>query len=91
MWRTQGDPLLIDLGNGFFIVKLAYMEEYVRAMSEGPWLIRDNYLHVQHWRHNFVADSAKIMTLPVWVCFLGLPVECKGMAKAGWGHDRKNH
>lgn len=47
MWRTQAEPLLIDLGNDFFNVKLYNQEEYERAMTEGPWMIGDNHLHVQ--------------------------------------------
>lgn len=38
-------------------------------------MIGDNYLHVQRWRHNFVADSAKITSLPAWVRFPWLSVE----------------
>lgn len=49
--------------------------EYERALSESPWIIGDNYLHVQRWRHNFLVDSAKITSLPVWVRFPWLPVE----------------
>lgn len=66
MWHTQDDPMLIDLGNDFFIVKLLNREEYERALSDGPWMIGDHYLHVQRWRHNFLADSAKITSLHVW-------------------------
>lgn len=47
MSRTQGGPLLIDLGFDFFIVKLGTKEEYYRDLLEGPWMIGDNYLHVQ--------------------------------------------
>src|SRR3954467_8924873 len=75
MWRTQDDPLLIDLGNDFFIVKLINREEYERALSEGPWMIGDHYLHVQRRRPNFHADSAKITSLPVWVRFPWILVE----------------
>lgn len=38
-------------------------------------LIGDNYLHVQRWKPNFVADLAEITTFPVWVHFSTLPVE----------------
>lgn len=75
MWRTQSEPLLIDLGNAYFIVKLGGRADYERALTEGPWLIGDNCLHVQRWKPTFVAESAKITTLPVWVCFPKLPVE----------------
>lgn len=36
MWRTQDDPLMIDLGNKFFIVQLINRKEYERALSKGP-------------------------------------------------------
>lgn len=54
MGRTLGEPLLIDLGFDFFIVKLARCEEYERALFEGPWMIDDHYLHVLRWRTNSV-------------------------------------
>lgn len=53
MWRTQTEPLLIDLGNKFYVVKLFGHKEFKRALSEGLWMIGDYYLHVQHWRPNF--------------------------------------
>lgn len=36
MWRTSAEPMLIDLGNYFYIVKLFGREEYERALTEGP-------------------------------------------------------
>lgn len=65
---------MIDLGNEFFIVKLSRREEFVRALSKGPWLISDNYLHVQRWRPNFNAESAKINSMPIWVRFPSPPL-----------------
>lgn len=53
MWRTQSEPMLIDLGNNFYIVKVYMREEYERALLDGPWLIGDNYPHVQRWKPNF--------------------------------------
>lgn len=76
MWRTSVEPLLIDLGNDFYIVKLFGREEYERAMMEGRWMIGDNYLHVQRWRPNFFVEEVKISTLQIWVRFLDLSVEC---------------
>lgn len=75
IWRTQGKPILIDLGNDFFIVKLSRRGEFERALSECPWMIGDDYLHVQQWQPNFIAESTKISTLPVWVWFPQLYTE----------------
>lgn len=75
MWRTQSEPLLIDLGNDFFIVKLGSRSEYEWVLSEGTWMIGGHYLHVQRWRPNFVADLVEITSLFVLVRFPTLPVK----------------
>lgn len=75
MWRTQSEPMLIDLGSDFFIMKLTSMEEFTRALIEGPWMIEDNYHHVQRWQPNFVAEEMKISMPPVWIRIPQLPVE----------------
>lgn len=75
MWKMQGDPLLIDIGFDFYIVKLARREEYERAMFEGPWMIGENYLHVQRWKANFCPETEIITSLPVWIRFPLLPLE----------------
>lgn len=67
--------MLIDLGNDYFILKLGSCSEYERALIEGPWLIGENYLHVQRWKPNFVAELAVTTSLPVWVRFPTLSVE----------------
>lgn len=39
-------PVLIDLFNVFFTVKLSRREKYERAPMDGPRMIGENYLHV---------------------------------------------
>lgn len=63
------EPLLIDLSNNFFLVKLSRKGEYERALLDCPWMIGGNYLHVQRWRPNFVSEKEEITSLPVWVWF----------------------
>lgn len=75
MWRTQVEPLLIDLGNNYFIVKLTSREECIRASCDGLWMVGGNYLHIQRWRPNFIAEAARINSLPVCVRFPMLSVE----------------
>lgn len=75
MWKRQGEPLLIDLGFNFYIVELARRDEYEKAQFEGPWMIGENYLHVQRWKPNVCTESEVITSLPVWSRFPLLPVE----------------
>lgn len=73
--ETQVKTVLIDLGNDFFIVKLTRREEDERALSEGPSIIGDNYLHVKYWRPNFTVGSGTITSLPFWIWFPSLSEE----------------
>lgn len=47
----------------------------MRALSEGPWMIGENYLHFQRWKPNFMAEVVEITSLAVCVRFSVLPVE----------------
>lgn len=91
MWRTESEPILIDLGNDFSIVKLYKREEYERALLDGPWMIGENYVHVQKWKPNFRADKEEIHSMLVWVRFPILPVEYHmvGWLKRAGDHIRK--
>lgn len=82
------EPLLIDLDNDFFIVKLTSREECIRALCDRPWMVGDNYLYVQRWRPYFVAEAVRIYSLPVWVCFPILSFEYYSEA---WLHKAGNH
>lgn len=81
IWRTQAEPMLIDLCNDYFTVKLHKKEEHERALLNGPWMIGEHYLHVHRWKSNFRPDSEGIKTLQVWVRFPILPLE---YYTAGW-------
>lgn len=43
--------------------------EFRRALTEGPYFIGPNFLHVQKWHPNFRADHEEITSLVVWVRF----------------------
>lgn len=67
--------MLIDLSSNFFIVKLNKDEIYNRVLLDGPWMICENYRHVQRWKLNFRANKAEITSLPDWIRIPILPVE----------------
>lgn len=75
MWKPQLAFTLIDLTKDIFIVKFTSKDDHNKALLNGPWMIRDHYLHVQCWKPNFMADTEVINLLPVWFRFLVLPIE----------------
>lgn len=44
-------------------------------MLNGPWVIKNHYLHVRRWEPNFMPKTTTIDSLLVWVRFPVVPVE----------------
>lgn len=75
LWNLMGDLELIEIGEGYFVVKF-YLEEDIRfALEEGPWVIFGHYLTVRRWRPNFRPSDDTIMSTAVWIRFPELSVE----------------
>ncbi|KAK2645211.1 hypothetical protein Ddye_020406 [Dipteronia dyeriana] len=51
------------------------LEDLEYVLTEGPWVIANQYLVVQKWRPNFVPGEDKIQKIPVWVRLSKLPME----------------
>ena len=66
---------LIDLDYGFFIMRFDVLKDYHHALMDGPWLMGDQYLHVQAWEADFHSHIAKISTTAVWIRLEQLPIE----------------
>lgn len=75
LWRCQSQFTLIDLTNDFYIAKFSNKLDYEGAMLNVPWVIFDHYLHIRCWEPNFMAKTATIDSLLVWVRFSIIPVE----------------
>lgn len=72
IWKLQGGFDIMDIDNGFYMVKFDLAEDREKVSSGGPWMIFDHYLAVTHWTPEFVSPAAKIERTLVWICFPGL-------------------
>ena len=59
--------MLINIGNGFFMVKFSNREDCSNALTGGPWMIFDHYLTVRPWEPLFHPWRATIDKVAVWV------------------------
>ncbi|KAI9095716.1 hypothetical protein K1719_026276 [Acacia pycnantha] len=50
------------------------MEDYMEALTGGPWVILDVYLSVARWKPEFSPKQEKIVSVVAWVRFPDLPV-----------------
>ncbi|XP_054816845.1 uncharacterized protein LOC129316441 [Prosopis cineraria] len=66
-WAKKGVIKLINIGHGYYVVKLTNKEDYFNALTGGPWMIYDHYLTVRPWEPRFKPESAAIDKVAVWV------------------------
>ncbi|KAI9111934.1 hypothetical protein K1719_017624 [Acacia pycnantha] len=67
LWAKKGVLTLINIGNGFFVVKFTNREDYLNSLTRGPWMLFDHYLTVRPWEPQFQPKSASINKVAVWV------------------------
>ena len=56
----RGDFSLIDIGCDYHVIRFTNMEDYDHVMTNGPWMIGDNYLVIREWVPNFVPEEDNI-------------------------------
>lgn len=74
MWKPKRAMYVIDLPRQFFIIRFENEEEYMAALTGGPWKAFGSYLMVQAWSPEFDPLRHDITTTPVWVRLTNIPV-----------------
>ncbi|KAI9106540.1 hypothetical protein K1719_022068 [Acacia pycnantha] len=59
-WAKKGVINLINIGNGYFVVKFTNREDFLNALTGGSWMIYDHYLTMRPWVPNFIPTKAKV-------------------------------
>lgn len=74
MWKPSGDMFVMDLPRQFFMIRFELEEEYLTALTGGPWKAFGSYLMAQAWSPDFDPLKDEIVTTPVWVRLSNIPV-----------------
>ncbi|XP_057418764.1 uncharacterized protein LOC130712971 [Lotus japonicus] len=74
IWQLVGEFDLLDIDNGFYMVKFDRDEDRKKVMDGGPWMIFDHYLVVALWSKEFISPAAKITKTMAWIRVPGLNV-----------------
>ncbi|KAL8141405.1 hypothetical protein V2J09_007426 [Rumex salicifolius] len=75
MWSLKGTMNLVDIGNAHYVARFSNADDYNHVLTEGPWMIGDNYLVIRRWVPNFDPFSEKEKVLTAWVRIPGLILE----------------
>lgn len=63
------------MGCDYYVARFSNPQDYEHVLTQGPWLIRDNYLTIRKWVPNFIPDEEPIRYLTAWVRILCLSME----------------
>ncbi|CAI0389681.1 unnamed protein product, partial [Linum tenue] len=66
-WRPIGSLEVMDLNNDTFLATFGDDQDYLRALTGGPWVILDHYLIVHEWSPAFRTSDKLHRSLVVWV------------------------
>ncbi|KAI9086172.1 hypothetical protein K1719_031893 [Acacia pycnantha] len=72
LWQTKGYFNLVDMENGFYCANFDLEEDYLKALTGGPWMVYGAYLTVQPWSLDFDPKSSAISKVVAWVRIPGL-------------------
>ncbi|KAK5792632.1 hypothetical protein PVK06_033747 [Gossypium arboreum] len=64
---------MMDIENGYFLVKFQNKLDCEKALFEGPWISFGQYLTVQPWMLTFNPTQVYLSAVMAWITFLGLP------------------
>jgi len=74
MWKPQGAMFVVDLPCQFFMIRFEREDEYLSALTGGPWRAFGSYLLVQAWSPEFDPLRDEITTTPIWVRLMNIPL-----------------
>ncbi|CAA0823411.1 Unknown protein [Striga hermonthica] len=74
LWKPHGHLELIDLANGFFMVKFTREDDRDTALNGGPWMLSGHYVTVQKWTPQFNSFNDVIENTLVWIRFSELNI-----------------
>ncbi|KAI9086701.1 hypothetical protein K1719_031295 [Acacia pycnantha] len=66
LWQLKGSFQLVDMEGSYFFATFDLEEDYVKALTGGPWMIFGAYLTVQPWSLDFDAKSSPISKVVAW-------------------------
>lgn len=73
LWKPVHSIQLMDVDNGYLLVRFQNHDDYVRVLTQGPWTVLGHYLTVQPWSPKFTPLQAFPSNTMVWVRLPGLP------------------
>ncbi|KAH1046188.1 hypothetical protein J1N35_036972 [Gossypium stocksii] len=73
LWKPAKSIHLMDIANGYFLVKFQAFEDYNKALTQGPWIVYGQYLTVQPLTKDFSPSQPYPSVVLAWIRLPSLP------------------
>lgn len=73
LWKPLKSFHLMNITNGYFLVKFQDRDDYSKALTQGPWIVYGQYLTVQQWTKEFSPVQPYPGVVLAWIRLSGLP------------------
>ncbi|MBA0630553.1 hypothetical protein Godav_002640 [Gossypium davidsonii] len=73
LWKPSQPFRLMDVENGYYLVRFQSRDDYDLALTQGPWIVFGHYLTVQPWTIDFDPLRPFPSVVMAWISFPGLP------------------
>ncbi|KAK8601145.1 hypothetical protein V6N12_050987 [Hibiscus sabdariffa] len=73
IWKPSYPLKLIDIENDYFHVKFSVRSNYIKVLSDGPWMIFGHYFMVEPWSMDFNPLQAKTSIIMHGSAYLAFP------------------
>ncbi|KAJ4850203.1 hypothetical protein Tsubulata_020317 [Turnera subulata] len=67
LWKLKEGVIVVDLEHNFYLVRFSNRQDYMHALTDGPWNVFGHYLTVEPWIPQFNPAQHRITTVMVWV------------------------
>ncbi|KAJ4841014.1 hypothetical protein Tsubulata_034619, partial [Turnera subulata] len=67
LWQLKESVRVEDLENNFYFVRFQSRHDYMKALTDGPWIVLGHYLTVEPWRPQFNPITHKVTSIVAWV------------------------
>ncbi|MBA0668353.1 hypothetical protein Goklo_001274 [Gossypium klotzschianum] len=86
LWKPSQPFRLMDVANGYYLVRFQSMGDYEMALTPGPWTVFGHYLTVQPWIVDFDPSRPFPNGILAWIRF---PVDLeKSLTSQVWVNGR---
>ena len=65
LWKPTGRLDCVDLGHGFFLMRLSLGEDYEKVLRKGLWFIGDQFLSIRSCESDFKPALANVSSIAV--------------------------